>query len=820
MPRKTSRSPAKFEVPPEKLRWRCDPASLGFSCTHEIKPPQTFIGQERAVSALEFGLEVDSPGYNIFVTGLPGTGKSTVVQSHIRQAVRQRMERNGTPEVYDWCYVYNFDRPDAPVAVRLPRGGGAGLVKDLEGLLDQVRRDVPAAYNDEAYKSEVHRLTEKSVATRRDLMIKTERESERRGFAIQAGPTGIAVIPLRDGKPIDQAQFMALSDPEKERVDADRREVAKMVEEAVRQIQQLEQEHAHAVAELDRRVAELTIDGTFGRLFSQYQSNSDVQRFLKGLRQYTLASIGALRRGEEDDDARQHPAPAGAGQQRPQDPLLPFRVNLFVDNSKTDGPPIIVEDNPTYPRLFGQIERRAMMGTYVTDHTMLKAGSLVQASGGYLVLEAKEALSHPAVWPALKRILRGGSVRPEDPADAVFAGIFPQGLRPESIPIKVKVIMSGEPQLYDLLAAYDTDFWEVFKVHSDLDFQMPRDGARVQDYANFICGTCNARKLRHFSSGGVASVVEHGARLVSDQHRLSVRFGLLVDLLVEASHWAVKDGSSMVEKVHVERALYQKVYRSARVADAIQDMMLEGTLMVDLEGSKAGQVNGLAVYTTGDLVFGKPGRITASASLGREGVVNIEREAELSGQTHNKGVLIMAGYLKSKFAQDFPLAVNISIAFEQSYGMVDGDSASSTELYTILSSLADLPLRQDIAVTGSVNQKGEIQPIGGVNEKVEGFFDLCKAAGKLGTTGVLVPARNLNNLMLRPDVVEAAEQGKFHVYAVNTVDEGVSLLTGVRAGERGADGKYPKDSVNGRVECRLGAYAETLRRFAPFESRG
>lgn len=802
---------AGTELPPESLRLSIDPAALGFSCTHEISPPETFIGQDRAVAALEFGLGVDRPGYNVFVTGLSGTGKSTVVQSHIRQAVRRRMEKDGAPEIYDWCYVHNFEHPDQPEAVRLPRGHGADLKRDVEALLGILRRDIPAAYNDEAYKAEAHQLTEALGAERRDLMMSTERAAEQRGFAIQAGPAGIAVIPISGGKPLDQAQYLAMSDRERAVLEEARREVAHGVDDAVRQIQKMEEEHAQAVAGLNRRVAEHTLDTPFLRLREKYAGVSDALKFLQGLHRHTLESTPALRGSEPDETVVG--LPASSGPSRLQNLLLPFSINLFVDNSKTEGHPIIVEDNPTYSRLFGQIERRATMGTYVTDHTMLKCGSLALADGGYLVMDAREALSHAGVWPALKRVLKGGAVRPEDPADAIFPGIIPQGLRPEAVPIKVKVIISGEPSLYDLLISADPDFWEMFKVHADLDYQMPITPEAIQGYGRFICGTANERKLKHFSDTGVAAVVEYGARIVADRRRLSTRFGLLVDLLVEASYWSDRDGAPMAAREHVEKALEQKTYRSGRVADAIQDMMVEGTLMVDLDGKAVGQVNGLAVYSAGEIAFGKPSRITAATSMGREGVTNIEREARLSGQTHDKGMLILAGYLRSKFARDMPLSVSISVAFEQSYGMVDGDSASATELYAILSSLSGLPLRQDIAVTGSINQRGEVQPIGGVNEKVEGFFDLCKAAGKLGGAGVMVPARNTQNLMLRHDVVEAARAGEFHVHAVSTVEEGITVLTGVRAGEAGPDGAYPPGSVNALVQARLAQYAEGWRRY-------
>ena len=472
-----------------------------------------------------------------------------------------------------------------------------------------------------------------------------------------------------------------------------------------------------------------------------------------------------------------------------------------------------MEDNPTYAHLFGQIDRRPTLGTYVTDHTMLRPGSLVQASGGYLVIDARLALSHVAVWPALKRVLKGGEVRPEDPDDLFPGFLMPQPLRPEPIPIEVKVVLTGEPEIYQLLAAYDPDFWEIMKVRADLSSFLNRNEDNMRSYSEFTCGICNERGLRHFSSEGVAALIEYGVRLVGDRDKMSARFGALADVIVESSYWADHDGSERTDRKHVEKALEQKEYRSKQTADVLQELLLNGTLIVELEGSMVGQVNGLAVYSTGDYIFGKPSRITTQAYMGRDGFINIEREARLSGQTHDKGVLILAGYLGNKFARKFPLSVNISLAFEQSYGLVEGDSASSTELYSILSELSGVPIRQGIAVTGSVNQKGQIQPIGGANEKVEGFYDLCKASGKLGAAGVLLPARNLRNLMLRPEIVEAVRNGQFHIYAVSTIDEGIEVLTGLEAGERGPNGEFPAESINGKAEARLRDFANGLRTF-------
>jgi len=804
--------PKHFELRPEALRWRCDPAALPFSCTDEIEPPATFIGQDRAVAALAFGLGVNHPSYNIFVTGLTGTGKNTVIRSHLTEAVRQRTADNGDVTLFDWCYVYNFDNPDRPRALRLSRGTGSKIARQLRDLLQDLRRDVRAAFDDETYKTETGQMLEALVARRQDLIKQTETLALDSGFAVQISSAGIAVVPIADGKPLEQTAYLSMSKEERNALDSARQDITRNVEETVNTIRELEHTHVENVGDLDRRVAENTVERHFAPLTDEHNGDDQVLLYIEGLKAHTLQHIRLFRQDEGDEDGEQKALAPQMGSDS-RNPLLPYQVNLFVDNSAAEGPPIIVETNPTYVHLFGQIERRPMMGTYVTDHTMLRPGSLALANGGYLVVEAREVLLNPGAWPGLKRVLRGGEVRPEDPSEMYMSALFPPGLRPEPIPIDVKVIMTGDPDLYHLLAAVDEDFWQIFKVRADLDHQMPNTPEHVADYGAFICGVVSQQNLLPFSDDGVAAVVEYGARLVSDRKKLSARFGQLADVLVEASYWARQEDVPRVRETHVLKALDEKVYRSSRISDTIREAMVDGTLMVDLEGTETGQVNGLAVYTVGDTSFGKPSRITARTYMGRQGIINIEREAHLSGQTHDKGVLILSGYLGWKFAQDHPLSVAVSIAFEQSYGPVDGDSASSTELYAILSSLADLPINQAIAVTGSVNQMGEIQPIGGANEKIEGYYELCKAAGKLGDAGILLPEKNVRNLMLRSEVVRAVEEGQFRIYAVSTIDQGVSILTGAEAGERGPDGRYPDDSVNARVAERLRELAEGLQRF-------
>jgi predicted ATP-dependent protease len=506
----------------------------------------------------------------------------------------------------------------------------------------------------------------------------------------------------------------------------------------------------------------------------------------------------------------------GARPTPPRDPFLAFRVNVFVDNSRAKAPPVVIETNPTWGNLFGKIERRAYLGAYFSDHTMLKAGSLHQANGGYLVVGARELLAGPGVWDGLKRAIRNREVRPEDPAEAL--GMFvPQGLRPEPVPLDVKVIVTGDNSLYHTLSRFDEDFWEIFKVKADIDHQVDASAEYLAAYAGFVRSVAKTERLRPFSPEGIARVVEEGSRMVADQSKLSGRFGFLRDLVIESDYWAGRAGSPRVEAAHVRQAVEERVYRSSLIAERIRELIANGTFIVDVEGSAVGQVNGLAVVDLGDIAFGRPSRITARTFVGRTGVVNVEREARLSGSTHDKGVLILSGYLGWRYAQERPLGLAATVAFEQSYEGVDGDSASSTELYAILSSLADLPIDQGIAVTGSVNQRGQVQPIGGANEKIEGFYDVCKAVGLTGRQGVIIPRRNVRNLMLREDVVEAVAKGEFHVYAIDTIDEGLEILTGVPAGERQADGTYPPGTVHHLVDERLRKFGESL---AEFEREG
>jgi len=608
-----------------------------------------------------------------------------------------------------------------------------------------------------------------------------------------------------------QEEYLALEENAQKVIESTRAELFKDMEANFERVRTLEKETVDKLRDMDRRVGDFAISTLFQELLQEYGYIAKAKRYIEDLKSYTLDNLSLFK----EQEAQPQPTPLGiGGPQFPggRDPLLPFRVNVFVDNSETVGPPVIIESNPTYGNMFGKTERRFFLGGYLSDHTMLKPGALGLANGGYLLVNARDVLLNPGVWESLKRAIRNKEVRVEDPFEQ-FGLIAPQGLRPQPMPVDVKVMLIGDSQIYQGLSAYDEDFWEIFRVKADFDFEVERTSENMLAYACFIGNCCREEGLKHFDTSGVAKIMEYGARLVGDQERLSSRFSQIKEIVVEADYWAHKDGSELVSGKHVERAIEEKIYRHNLIDERIQEAITRGTIMIDVDGAVVGQVNGLSVYSLGDITFGKPSRITAKTFMGRGGVINIERESQLSGSIHDKGVLILSGYLGWKYAQDKPLSLSASLCFEQSYEGVEGDSASSTELYAILSSLAEVPIKQNLAVTGSVNQRGEVQPIGGVNHKIEGFFRVCKAKGLTGSQGVLIPYTNLDNLMLHEEVVEAVRQGRFHVYAVKTIDEGIEVLTGVEAGERRDDGTYPEGSVNDLANKRLGEIAEGLKEF-------
>lgn len=800
----------KYEVSVDKLRWQCDPAVFDFECTKDLASLREFIGQDRAIRAIEFGLSMSHDGYNIYVAGLTGTGKTSVVKRYIEQLVKERQagEQPYYPE--DWCYIHNFADPDRPQILNLPQGKGKVFRDQISNLLQRLKEELTKAFSSEEYKSQRTKMVEESQAEQQKLFQELGEEAQRQGFLLQVTAMGPALIPVVEGKPLSQADYMALNEAVRKELEAKRADLMKKLGETFEKVRELERQTVQKLQDTDKAVADFTVSRLFDALLRVYEDSAKIGQYLTDLKSYTLENLDAFKEKEEQ---AQPFLGIPADFMRGRDPFLPFQVNVFADNSATVGPPVVDEPNPNYTNLFGKIERRFLFGGYLSDHTMLKPGALHLANGGYLLLSARDVLANPGVWPALKRAIKTKEVRIEDPFEQ-FGLIAPQGMRPQAMPLDVKIVLIGDGMLYQLLAMYDEDFWEIFRVKADFNFEVDRTNENMTAFAAFIATCCEDRQIQHFDRTGVAKVIEYASRMVDDQEKLSSRFAWLKELIQEAEYWCRKDGASLVSGQHVEKAVEERLFRHNLPDERIRDMINRGTIMIDVDGAVVGQVNGLSVYMLGDVTFGKPSRITCKTFLGRGGVINIERESQLSGRIHDKGVLILSGYLGWKYAQDSPLSLSASLCFEQSYEGVEGDSASSAELYTLLSSLSGIPIKQNIAVTGSVNQKGEVQPIGGANQKIEGFFQVCKAKGLTGDQGVMIPHRNLRNLMLRQEVVDAVQQDKFHVYAVSTIDEGIEILTGVEAGERREDGTYPEGTINHRVEKQLKEMATKLRHFA------
>ncbi len=796
--------PKNYAVPLEKLRWTCSEDFFQFECTSDIEPLKEFIGQDRALASINFGLAVERPGYNLFLTGLTGTGKATTIKACLERFISEKKAQGIHFKLHDWCYVYNFSDPDHPNILKLPQGLGRSLREHMEGLLKTLKDEIPKAFSSEEYTKQKQDIMETHQRKYQEIMDHLEYDAKEKNLMVQLSPMGTAVVPLADGKPMTREAFLALSEKEREEIDSKRLEMMRKVDETNTRLRDMDSKLAEKMRDLDHKIGEFVISRPFEELLKTYGEYPEVVNFLKEAQAYTLTKIALF---IQPSTPPQLPGFLPVSQ---VDSFLAYNVNIFVDNSSLEGPPIIIEPNPNWFNIFGKVERRALMGTYVSDHGMIKSGAIQLANEGYLILNIRDVLLNPGVWEGLKRVIRTKEVRVEDPMEQ-FSFFTPQGMKPQPIPVELKIVVMGDDNLYQLLSAYDEDFWEMFKVKADFDYQVELTKEHVKAYSCFIRTCCDEEKLLPFDRSGVAKVIEFASRTVSDQEKLSTRFGQLKDLLIEADYWAKDSQDSMIKGEHVEKAIREKIHRLDLVAERIRQLIAEGTLMLDVEGAVVGQVNGLSVYDLGTFSFGRPSRITAKTFLGRRGVINIERESQLSGRIHDKGVLILSGYLGWKYAQDKPLSLSASLCFEQSYTGIEGDSASSTELYATLSSLSHLPIRQDIAVTGSVNQKGEIQPIGGVNQKIEGFFDICKAKGLTGNQGVMIPYQNIRNLILREDVVKAVQDGLFHIYAVKNIDEGIGILTGVPAGEKRADGSFEEGTVNYLVDRRLRELAKDAK---------
>jgi len=806
----------KYEVPFDKLRWECDPKIFKFKCTKDLAPLREFVGQQRATRAVEFGINMANAGYNIYVAGPTGTGKTSMVKTYIERIIKDQKARGETSQLDDWCYLYNFKEPDSPQIINLPQGKGKAFRSAMTSLLNKIREGLGEAFSSEEYKGQRQRVMEKVQAEQQKILEEISGEARRQGFIFQMTPSGPALIPMKEDRPMQEQEYLALDEGTRKQLGSRQAKLLKKLKPNFETASSVQIKAVERLKKLDKDIGEYTVSDSFGSLFKKYSDWPKIAQYLKDLKSYILDNL-ELFKGTEEPVNPMFGAPLSQVMGG-RDPFLPFQVNVFVDNSEAKGPPVIVENNPNFGNMFGKIERRFLMGGYLSDHTMLKAGALNKANGGYVLISINDVLMNPGVWPALKRAIRNKEVRIEDPFEQ-YGLIAPQGLRPEPMPIKIKVILTGDPMLYQLLSIYDEDFWEIFKVKADFDSEIEKTKDNMMAYAAFLSGCCDDCEAKHFNPSGVAKIIEYSSRMVADQERLSSRFAQIKDWIQEANYWALKDNARFISAHHVQKAMDERLFRHNLIDERIRDLINRGTIMIDTQGEVVGQVNGLSVYSLGDISFGKPSRITAKTFMGRGGVINIERESQLSGPIHNKGVMILSGYLGWKYAQDKPLSLSASLCFEQSYEGVEGDSASSAELYAIISSLSELPIRQNIAVTGSVNQKGEIQPIGGVNQKIEGFFKICQAKGLSGDQGVLIPHQNLRNLMLQEEVVEAVKQGQFHIYSAKTIDEGIEILTGASAGEKQKDGTYPKSTVNYFIDKRLKDMAEQLKNFYTEEKK-
>lgn len=781
--------PEDLRVPVADLRHACDPAEFPFETTAEIEPSEDVIGQDRAVRAIEFGLSIKNHGFNLYIAGIPGTGKNSIVKTIVARIAKER------PVPEDWCYINNFRDPDRPRAIKLPAGMARSFQQDVEKFIELMMTEIPKIFESKEYEEEKAAVLEGLEKAKEALFSEAGRRAQALGFQLTITRTGIVKIPFYKGKPLEPQDIEQLTLEERRDMEEREKKVDAEIRDFLSKARQLDKEAHDKIHDINRRVAHFAMGHRIEDLKEKYgRQNLRIPDYLAEVEEDILNNLR-----EFLGQTQEQPFPGG-GTDRASF-LDRYKVNVVVDNSKTRGGPVVEEVNPTYNNLVGRIERRAKFGVFYTNFTMIKSGSVLQANGGYLLLNALDVLRNPFSWDALKRIIKKSEVKIEDIAE--IYGFATGGLKPEPIPVSLKVIMLGSPWLYYLLFAYDEDFREIFKVKADFDTQTADGPDEKMRYARFISRIVKIDGLLPFGREAVAEIVDYAVRLAEKKGKLTLRFSDLADLVRESSYWAARDGSSIVERRHIERALDEKIYRSNLIEDRIQELIVEGTLMVDVAGMVVGQVNGLSVYDLGDFSFGKPSRITARCYLGRSGVVDIEREAKLSGRIYNKGVLIMSGYLGGKYAQDRPLSLSASLAFEQSYGEVDGDSASAAELIAVLSAIADVPLKQGIAITGSINQKGELQPIGGVNEKIEGFFAVCKKMGLNGSQGVVIPRANVKNLMLKKEVVEAVKEGKFCVYAASTVEEAMEILTGLQAGKRQADGTYPEGSLNYLVERKL-----------------
>jgi len=784
-----------------QARRKCPPGFIACESTMDLEPLIEIIGQERAVQALRFGLDIKEEGFNVYVAGMPGTGKKTAIMTYLEQLAKDM------PVPSDWCYVWNFEEDDKPNALSLPSGMGSQFRDDMARFVEEMRKALVAAFESEDYADQREETLKRFEEQKAELLKELNQKAMEAGFVLQRSQIGMLIVPVINGQPINEQQFAILPQKIKDEIAENRSKLQEDLRSAFRRIREIDREAEAAIDEFNKGVASYAMDHMLQSLRDKYGDIEDCDVYIDSVRDDILANldqiIGSQKEPESPFSFMMRPTP---------DPTERYRVNLIVDNSKLEGAPVVIEMNPTHNRLFGTTEKEARFGALVTNYTMIRSGSAHDANGGFLVIPVEDLARNPGSYETLKRTIVNKKLEIEELAEWL-GYVTTKSLRPEPIPFDAKVILVGDSRIYYMLYQLDPEFKKIFKVKAEFDTTMDRDEENVQQYAKFMCTLCNKEGLKHLDSSGIAAVVEYSSRLASDREKLSTQFAEVSDIIREANYYAQEVGSDIISEDHVMQAVEAKVYRSNLIEEKLEEMIERGTILVDTDGEKVGQVNGLAVLGIGDYMFGKPSRITASVGVGKEGIIDIERQAEMGGPTHTKGVHILTGFLTNRYAKKHPLSVAARLTFEQNYSGVEGDSASSTETYSLMSVLSGVPVKQGIAVTGSVNQKGEVQAIGGVNQKIEGFYELCKFRGLDGSHGVVIPESNVKNLMLKEEVVEAIKEGKFNVYPVKTIDEGIEVLTGVPAGDLGDDGAYPEVTVNYLAQKRLDELAEISKEY-------
>jgi lon-related putative ATP-dependent protease len=784
---------------PEKLRWTCDPALFDFETTEELPDLDYAIGQKRALRSIEFGLGMEETGFNLFISGETGTSRTSTIRNILSKRAKEE------PQPSDWVYVNNFKIGDSAVSLALPAGKGSELAADMKVLVEAFRIDIPKALESPEYEARRSEILEEYQKNNNELFQTLEKEAAKHSFSLQRTVSGLVIVPQKQGRNYTQEEYEGLTDKKRQKLDQTGKNLTEKLNEVLRRVRDNEKLTKDALAQADRDLGMSCLGHRLGPLREKYAGLEKVLAYLDAVQEDFLNNL--------DDFKPQTAQPQipGIKMSRQEPTFERYEVNVLVDNKNTEGAPVVFEANPTYNNLFGRIEHVMQYGgVAVTDFTMIRAGALHRANGGYLIIDAREVLINPFVWDALKRCIRTGDIRIEDVLEQ-YRFMTMVTLKPEAIPMQTKIIMIGTPWIYYLLFYMDPDYRKFFKVKAEFDSRLDRTPEIMQDYALFVATHCRCEKLLHFDRTGIARLLEYTSRMVEDQHKVSSQFMEISDFIREISFWAHKDGHTVVTGDDVLRAAEEKEYRVNRIEERMQELFEDGSIMVDTNGTVVGQINGLSVIGLGDHTFGRPSRITARVYTGQAGMVNIEREVKLSGPIHDKGVMILTGYLGGTFAADRPLSLSASICFEQSYDGVEGDSASSTELYALLSALSGIPIKQGIAVTGSVNQRGMIQPIGGVNFKIEGFFAVCKSQGLTGHQGVMIPKTNERHLMLNDEVIEAVAAGRFHIWSVETIEQGIDILTGMKAGQRDKHGEFPKKTVFHLVDKRLAEMEERMQ---------